>query len=278
MDIFAYFADHLWLMLCFMAVLGLFAGFLAGLLGIGGGLVLVPAFYFSFAAMGYDPEVLMHVAVGTSLAIIVPTGLSSARAHWKRGALDWDIFRKMAPGIFVGAMGGVLIADHATAEVLQYIFATAVILVAIMMFTDPSRFKLFDGVPAFFVAMPIAALIGIIASLMGIGGALLMVPFLTMCGVVMHRAVGTAAAIGVTISVPSSLGFILIGLSHDTGMDYMIGYVNWLAVITIIPFSMLAAPFGAKVAHSVSIKKLRMFFACFMVVVAIRMMIEAAYG
>lgn len=278
MDIFAYFADHLWLMLCFMAALGGLAGFLAGLLGIGGGLVLVPAFYFSFAAMGYDPAVLMHVAVGTSLAIIVPTGCSSARAHWKRGALDWGIFKKMAPGIFIGSMGGVLIADHATTEMLQYIFGAAVILVAVMMFTDPSRFKLFDGVPPVYLSIPIAAFIGIIAALMGIGGALMVVPFLSMCGVVMHRAVGTAAAIGVTISVPSSIGFILIGLSHDTGMDYMIGYVNWLAFLTIIPFSILAAPLGAKVAHSVSIKKLRMFFAVFMVVVAIRMMIEAAYG
>ena len=278
MDIFLYFSEHLWLLLCVMALLGSLAGFMSGLLGIGGGLVLVPCFYFGFAAMGYDPAVLMHVAVGTSLAVIAPTGISAAFAHYKRGAFDSAVFKKTAPGMFMGALCGVMIADHATADVLQYIFAAAVFIVALIMFTNPSRFRLFNGVPPVYISIPCAVGIGILASLMGIAGALLMVPFLSVCGVVMHRAVGTASAIGVTVSVPAALGFIWIGLSQDTGMDYMIGYVHWLAFLTIIPFTILAAPLGAKVAHSVSIQRLRLFFAFFMLVVAARMFIEALYG
>ena len=278
MDTYIYFSEHLWVLLLMMATLGMLAGFMSGLLGIGGGLVLVPCFYFGFAAMGYDPSVLMHVAVGTSLAVIAPTGLSAARAHWRRGAFDFDIFKKTAPGMFLGAVCGVFIADNATAEVLQYIFAAAVLLVAFVMFTNPERFKFFDGLPPAYVSIPCALVIGIMASLMGIAGALLMVPFLSMCGIAMHKAVGTASAIGVTVSVPAALGFVWIGLSHDTGMSYMFGYIHWLAFLTIIPFTMLAAPLGAKVAHSVSIERLRLFFACFMLVVAVRMFVEAIYG
>ncbi len=278
MDTLAYFSEHLWLLLGLMAMLGALAGFMSGLLGIGGGLILVPSFYFGFAAMGYDPAVLMHVAVGTSLAVIAPTGLSAARAHWRRGAFDLEIFNSVAPGMFLGALSGVFIADMATAEVLQYIFAAAVFIVAMIMFTNPARFKLFDGVPPIYIALPCGLGIGIAASLMGIAGALLMVPFLSVCGVAMHKAVGTASAIGVVVSIPAALGFVWIGLSHDTGMDYMLGYIHWLAFLTIIPFTMLAAPLGAKVAHSVSIEKLRLFFAFFMLVVAVRMLIEAVYG
>lgn len=278
MDNVSFLADNLLLLLPLMALLGGLAGFMSGLLGIGGGLILVPCFYFGFAAMGYDPAVLMHVAVGTSLAVIAPTGLSAAWAHYKRGAFDKNIFWKIAPGMFAGALSGVYIANFATSDVLQYIFALAVFIVALIMFIDPSRFTLMKGVPPAIISIPCALCIGILASLMGIAGALLIVPFLAMCNVPMQRAVGNASAAGVTVSIPAALGFIVIGMNVDTGMDFMIGYIHWLAFLIIIPFTVLAAPLGARVAHSVSIKRLRLFFAFFMLVIAARMFVEALYG
>lgn len=278
MDSFSLIAGNLWILLPLLALLGGIAGFMSGLLGIGGGLILVPCFYFGFAAMGYDPDVLMHVAVGTSLAVIAPTGVSAAWAHYKRRAFDRDIFTKIAPGMFLGALSGVYIANFASGDALQFIFAFAVLVVAFIMFIDPARFNLFQDVPPAYISIPCALGIGILASLMGIAGALLIVPFLSVCKVPMQRAVGNASAVGVTVSVPAALGFIWIGTGVDTGMNYMIGYIHWLAFLIIIPFTILAAPLGAKVAHAVSIKRLRLFFAFFMLFIAARMFVEALYA
>jgi uncharacterized membrane protein YfcA len=259
-------------MVLFLMTMGAVAGFFSGLLGIGGGLILVPGLYFGLSAMGYEQTYLMHVAIGTSLAAILPTGFSSARAHWKRGAVRMDIFRAIAPGTMIGSLAGVVTAGHVTGAGLQIVFGAAVLLVAVVMFVDPARYRFLKDVPQQPVIFFIGIFVGILAALMGIAGALLCVPFLVMCGVAMHAAVGTSSAIGLTVSFPAAVGFIFIGMAQDTGIPLTLGYVNMLAFALIIPFSVLVAPLGAKVAHSMDVGKLRKVFAVFMVLIAAKML------
>lgn len=265
-------------MALFLMTMGAVAGFFSGLLGIGGGLVLVPGLYFGLAAMGYEETHLMHVAIGTSLAAILPTGFSSARAHYKRGAVAMDIFRAIAPGTMIGSIAGVVTAGHVTGAGLQLVFGGAVLLVAALMFVDPARFRLMKDVPGQPLIFFIGVFVGILAALMGIAGALLCVPFLVMCGVAMHRAVGTSSAIGLTVSFPAAVGFIFIGMAQDTGIPLTLGYVNMLAFALIIPLSVMVAPWGAKVAHSMDVGRLRKVFACFMVIIAAKMLWGALGG
>jgi uncharacterized membrane protein YfcA len=259
-------------MVAFLMGMGVVAGFFSGLLGIGGGLVIVPGLYFGLQSMGYEATHLMHVAIGTSLASILPTGLSSARAHYKRGAVRMDIFRAIAPGTLIGSLAGVVTAGHVGGSGLQAVFGIAVLLVAAIMFADPARFRLMKDVPGQPLILFIGVFVGILASLMGIAGALLCVPFLVMCGVAMHAAVGTSSAIGMTVSLPAAIGFIFIGMNVDTGIPLTLGYVNMLAFAMIVPFSVMTAPWGAKAAHAMDVGRLRRVFAVFMVLIATKML------
>lgn len=265
-------------MVLFLMGMGALAGFFSGLLGIGGGLILVPGMYFGLGALGYDSPYLMHIAIGTSLAAIMPTGLSSARAHWKRGAVKMDIFKKIAPGTLVGSALGVATAAQVSGDGLQMVFGLAVLLVAAIMFVDPKRYQFMDGVPGQPWIFIIGAGVGILAALMGIAGALLCVPFLVMCRTPMHSAVGTSSAIGLTVSLPAAIGFIFIGMGVATGVPLTLGYINILAFALIIPVSILTAPLGAKVAHSMDVNRLRRVFAVFMVLIAARMLYGAFGG
>lgn len=265
-------------MVLFLIGMGTVAGFFSGLLGIGGGLILVPGLYFGLQAMGYDAAPLMHVAIGTSLAAILPTGLSSAHAHWRRGAVRMDVFRMIAPWTMIGSLAGVVVAGHVGGDALQIVFGGAVLLVAVIMFVNPARYQLMNEVPGPPLIMLVGVIIGILAALMGIAGALLCVPFLVMCGVAMHTAVGTAAAVGLTVSLPAAIGFIFIGMGEAAGVPLTLGYVNMLALAMIVPFSVMTAPLGAKVAHSMDVGRLRRVFAVFMVLIAARMLWGALGG
>ena len=265
-------------MILFLMGMGALAGFFSGLLGIGGGLILVPGLYFGLGALGYDTPYMMHIAIGTSLAAIMPTGLSSARAHWKRGAVKIDVFRRIAPGTFAGSLLGVLTASQVSGEGLQFVFGGAVLLVALIMFVDPKRYQFMDDVPGQPWIFLIGMMVGILAALMGIAGALLCVPFLVMCRVAMHSAVGTSSAIGLTVSLPAAVGFIFIGMGADTDVPLTLGYINFLALALIVPVSIFTAPLGARVAHSMDVNRLRRIFACFMVLIAARMLYGALGG
>ncbi len=268
-----------WAMLiAFLLSLGALAGLLAGLLGIGGGLVLVPGLYFGLKALGFESEALMHVAVGTSLAVIVPTGLSSARAHWKRGAVRFDLVKQIGPGILIGVGIGTLIAHHIEKQGMTAFFACALTALAIWMLINPARFSPLQTTPPQPWMGLSGAVIGIFSSLMGIGGATISVPWMAMCRVPMHTAVGTASALGILIAIPAALGFIVIGWQASGLPPYSLGYINFLAWPLIIPASVLAAPWGAKLAHSVSVDRLRKFFAWFLVIIAAKMMWEAVRG
>lgn len=266
------------LLIAFLLALGTLAGFLAGLLGIGGGMVLVPGLYFGLKAMGFDSGALMHVAVGTSLAVIIPTGLSSARAHWKRGAVRLDLVKQIGPGVLLGVAGGTFIAHHIEEQGMTMFFACALSALAIIMLINPARFSPLQSTPRQPWMGLSGMVIGVMSSLMGIGGATISVPWMAACRVPMHTAVGSASALGLVIAIPAAIGFIIIGWDADGLPPFSLGYINFLAWPLIIPASVLAAPWGAKLAHSVSVDRLRKLFACFLVIVAGKMLWEALHG
>lgn len=261
-----------WVLLIMMlAALGSVAGFMAGLLGVGGGIILVPGLFYAFTFLGFESDYLMHVAVGTSLAIIVPTGFSSARAHWKRGAVDVDLVKQIGIGIVIGVVLGTVLADILPGEKLKIIFATALLFFAAMLLIDPKRFTIWQHVPTQPWPGFAGSVIGTVSTLIGIGGATLSVPFMSMCKVPIHRAIGTASALGLVISVPAAIGFALIGIVEEGRPPFSIGFVNILAWGMVIPMSVMVAPLGAWSAHKLPVDTLRKGFAVFMVVVSVRM-------
>ncbi len=257
--------------------LGSVAGFLAGLLGVGGGIVLVPGLFFILSLaqeqMGFDPAHIMHICVGTSLAIIVPTGFSSARAHHKRGAVDFGLVRRIGAGVVVGVILATYVANGLEGRTLKMIFASALPVFAVLMMVGKKKFV--SGAeatkPANVQNRIAGVFIGLVSSLIGIGGATLSVPYMSINGVTMHRAVGTASALGLVISIPATIGFMVIGYNQMNLPPLSIGYVNVLAWVCVIPVSVLMAPLGARVAHNIQVKPLRIGFAVFMILVALNM-------
>lgn len=256
---------------------GAFAGFLAGLLGIGGGIVLVPALYYAHSISGQTDISAMHMAVGTSLAIIVPTGFSSALAHWRRQAIRFDILAKLAPGVVMGAAIGVVIAGLLNADQLKLIFAIAISVLALYMVLSPepensSAITVWPGPRINTLA---SAFIGLISTLIGIGGATLSVPYMCRFSTKMKEAVGTASVIGLLISIPGACGFATLGMlkNHVFSLT-QVGYINILAFIIITPVSIIAAPYGARYAHALSPETLKRLFALLMILVAVTMIFE----
>jgi len=262
----------LFLLLC---ALGCLAGFLAGLLGIGGGTVLVPGFLFIFGALGYDTPYIMHLAVGTSLAVIIATGSSSAYAHFRRGSVDRRAFIVLAPALILGVILGTFTADILSGVQLQIIFAVMLFLISLNMFrgakVTPDDHSL-RGNPVVYGA---TTLIGGVATIMGVGGAVLTVPLMALHGVKMQRAVGTGAALGLMVAIPGAIGFMVIGWDVNEGLPPLsFGFVNLLAWLAVIPFTVLCAPLGVAVAHKMMPAKLRRAFAIFMMILAANMAIE----
>ncbi|TVR97354.1 MAG: sulfite exporter TauE/SafE family protein [Rhodospirillales bacterium] len=250
---------------------GLVAGVLAGLLGVGGGIVIVPMLYWLLPLAGVDESVRMHLAVGTSLATIVPTSIVSALAHRRRGAVDAGLLRTYAPGIVAGVLIGAAFGVRAGGPVLTLIFASVALVVAADMALRRREVQLAERPVRGPAAQAIGAFIGAVSAVMGIGGGTLSVPAFTLMGVPVHRAVGTAAAIGLIISVPGALGFMLGGLDDPRLPPGSVGYVNLLAFLAIVPATMLAAPHGVRLAHAISPRALRLAFAFFLLATAVRM-------
>jgi uncharacterized membrane protein YfcA len=251
---------------------GVAAGFIAGLLGVGGGIVIVPVLYFVLGALGVDEEVKMHVAVGTSLSTIVFTSFASFRAHSRRGAVDFELLRSWAPGIVAGVIIGSFLASVFSGDVLTAIFGTIALIVAIYMAFSKPEWRVFSGLPTGILKHAVAAVIGTVSALMGIGGGTLSVPTLTLCGYPIHRAVGTAAAIGFAIGVPGTIGFIIAGWGREGLPPLSLGYVSLLGLILILPTSILLAPWGARAAHALPVRGLRIAFAAFLALTSARML------
>lgn len=257
-----------------MIFAGVLGGFLAGLLGVGGGIVIVPVLYFVLGGMGVGDEIRMKIAVATSLTTIVFTSLSSARSHYVKRAVDFDLIKAWALPVFFGVVTGTLIAAYVPGTVLTAVFAVTALLVAINMTLRANSPALATDFPHPVVKAGFGYLVGTISAMMGIGGGTLSVPILTAFNYDIRKAVGTASALGFVIAIPGTIGYILAGWGEPDLPSGSVGYLNLLALIALIPLTMLVAPLGARTAHRIPKKTLSYAFAAFLLATSVRMFID----
>ena len=255
--------------------IGAIAGILAGLLGVGGGIVLVSAFYYAFSALGYESPQLMQMCLATSLATIIVTSLRSVLAHSKKGAVDWDILKGWAPGIAAGAIVGVMVASTLRSTTLQAIFGILAVIVGLYMALGKSHWRLGQAMPMGVKGFLISPVIGFLSVLMGIGGGSFGVPTMSLFNVPIHRAVATAAGFGVIIAVPSVAGFLLVDMPEGAAPPLTIGAVNLIAFGLVIAMTLITAPYGAALAHRTDAGRLKRIFGAFLVLVALNMLRKA---
>lgn len=255
------------------ACVGAVVGVLAGLLGVGGGLVIVPMLVFAFGLQGVTPEITMHLALGTSLASIMFTSISSFMAHHKRGAVHWTTVRRIVVGIFTGTFIGSCIASLLSTNMLKGFFVVFLYFVAFQMLTNkkPKASRELPGLVGMFTA---GNIIGFVSSLVGIGGGSLSVPFMVWCNVVVHHAIGTSAAIGLPIAIAGTIGYVFNGWGTPGLPDYSLGFVYIPALLGIAAISVLTAPIGVKLAHSLPVDKLKKIFAILLLVVGTKMLFD----
>ena len=253
---------------------GAVAGLIAGLFGVGGGLIVVPVLVFLFTRQGFDNALLVHLAVGTSLASIVFTSISSVYAHHRHGAVLWGIFWKLTPGIVLGALLGAAIADWMPSIVLRRFFALFEWLVAFqLLFNTQSRpTRVLPGRTGLFV---VGNLIGTISSIVGIGGGTMTVPFLIWCNVVIQKAVATSSAVGLPIAIAGAAGFMVMGWDKMAGHEWSQGYIYLPALLGIVASSVVFAPLGARLAHHLPADKLRRLFGIFLMLLGVYMFFSA---
>ncbi|MCR4300059.1 MAG: sulfite exporter TauE/SafE family protein [Sulfuricaulis sp.] len=253
-------------------LVGAFAGLIAGLLGVGGGLIIVPVLVFVFQGQGVDSSVIVHLAIGTSLATIVVTSISSMRAHHRHGAVQWPVFRRLVPGIVVGALVGAVIADLLPTKAMRWWFGIFELVVAAQIgfniMAAPHR-----QLPGAFGTNFTGAVIGAVSAALGIGGGTLTTPFLVWCNISLRQAVATSSACGLPIAVAGAAGFIATGW-NETGLPaWSSGYVYWPAFAGISIASLLSARLGAKLTHIIPAATLRRFFSLFLAILGVRMLI-----
>ncbi|MFN4098947.1 MAG: sulfite exporter TauE/SafE family protein [Pararhodobacter sp.] len=261
------------LMVVMLAVIGAFAGVVAGLLGVGGGIVLVPAFFYAFTAMGYDGPQLMQVCLGTSLATIIVTSLKSARAHNKRGAVDWEILKGWAPWIAAGALVGVVAAAGMHSVMLQAIFGVLGLAVGLYLAFGREQWRLGSEMPKGVARRGTGSVIGFLSVLMGIGGGSFGVPLMALYSVPIHRAVATASGFGVVIAVPSVAGFLL--MRPESPPPWTLGAVNLPAFALVVAMTLITTSWGVRLAHAMDPKPLKRVFAVFIMVMALNMLRKA---
>lgn len=267
-----------WLLIApILLVVGAIAGTLAGLLGVGGGIVIVPVLYWltEVGMLGVPEDVAIHFAVATSLLTIIPTSISSARAHHKKGSIDLEMFKSWAPWMVIGALIGGVLAANVNATVLSGVFGIIAIIVVLNML-NPKPVTLADGPPRSLPGrVAIAGPIGAFSAMMGIGGGTLSVPTMTLLSFPVHRAVGTAALFGLMISVPGIVGYALAGQDIPGLLAYSVGYINLPAAVFISIATFFCAPLGVKIAHKMNARKLRVAFAVFLGISGAKMLSEA---
>ncbi|WP_137177636.1 sulfite exporter TauE/SafE family protein [Roseomonas sp. AR75] len=265
--------DPIWLagLAAAMALTGLVSGTLAGLLGVGGGIVIVPVLFNVLPFFGIPEAVQMKLAVGTSLATIIPTSIQSARKHFAKGTMDVALLRSLAPSIAAGVTLGTVLAIWLRGDALTLVFALVAAAVAANMAMTSADWRLRESFPAGAPRHGIGGFIGTVSAMMGIGGGTVGVPILSAFGAPMRSAVATASAFGIIIAVPATAGFIYAGWGNPMLPPLSLGYVNLLGVALIVPASMLAAPWGVKLAHSIQPLLLKRLFALFLAVTVLRM-------
>jgi uncharacterized membrane protein YfcA len=258
-----------------MGLAGLFAGLVAGLFGIGGGVVIVPTLFFLLTQMGYS-ETAMHVAVSTSLATIVVTSIQSAMAHNRHGAVDWQIIRTWAPWIMAGSICGILVAGFMSKQVMLGVFGTILVLFAAQFYFGRPSWKLAEQMPGGAARAGLGGFAGAVSAIMGIGGGTIGVTLMTVCGMTIHRAVGTASGWGVAVGLPGAIAAIIVGWGRDGLPPLSAGFVNLPAFILIALATMVMAPIGASLAHRLNAERLRKLFGILLAIVAVRMIWQAA--
>jgi len=254
---------------------GAFVGFLAGLLGIGGGMTLVPILSALFSAQAFGPAYTVHLALGTAMASIVFTSSASVRAHHQRRAVDWAIVRRLAPGMVVGSLLSTLASGLIPQRALALAFAAIVYAGALQMLFGgrPSASRGLPGTPAL---LGIGAVIGVVCGLVSAGGAFLTVPLMLYCGVPLVTAIGTAAALGIPTAVIGAVGFIASGWRIDGLPDATLGFVFLPALAALVAGSVLTAPLGARMAHRLPLVTLKRIFALLLFALATRMVVAYA--
>lgn len=257
-----------------LLALGSATGYAAGLLGIGGGMLMVPFLTMLFTERGFPPDRIVHIAIATSLATILFTSLSSVRAHHRRGAVLWPVVRWFAPGIVVGSLAGARIAGHLPTAWLAVLFACFVGFSATQMLLDrkpaPTR-----ELPRRAGMVAVGGVIGFLSSLVGAGGGFVSVPFMTWCNVRIHHAVATSAALGFPIALAGAIGYAAAG-AHEAGLPPgNIGYINVPALSCIVAASVITAPLGARTAHALDVRSLKRVFALLLYGLAVYMLVRA---
>lgn len=249
---------------------GAVSGFMAGLFGVGGGAILVPVLYQFLIILGIDPSICMHVAVATSLGIIVPTSMRSFTAHRAHGAVDMALLKSWLIPVPLGVVLAALAAAHISGNTLKGIFAVVAVLMGVRMLLNRENWHLKGDIPGFPLRQLCGLVIGFLSALMGIGGGVMNNTFMSLYGRPIHQAVATSSGVGMLISIPGVLGMIWAGWG-DPGLPALsLGFVNILGVVLIIPVSILMAPQGARVAHLLPRRRLELIFGIFMLLVAIR--------
>ncbi len=251
--------------------LGVFVGFMAGLLGVGGGTLMVPVLTGLFLAQGMPVEHVVHIALGTSMASIILTSISSLRAHHARGGVLWPLVRTLSPGIVVGTFGATFLAAQLNSVALALVFAVFMGYAALQLILDrkPPPTRELPGTAGLLAA---GTGIGGISAMVSIGGGSLTVPYLTWHNVDIRKAIGTSAAVGLPISVAGTLGYLVNGLGAPVGQDWVVGFVHWPAVIAISLTSVFIAPLGARTAHWLPVRPLKRIFAIVLLLLVARML------
>lgn len=265
-------------LLLLIAASGAIAGIISGLLGVGGGIILVPAFFYVFTALGYQPDQLMQICVATSTGTIIFTSLRSVLAHNKRGAVSVELIRQWGPFIAIGSVVGVFAAAALRSHQLQLIFGCIGVMLALYMLLGRKDWRISTELPGRLLSSVYASGIGFFSALMGIGGGSFTVPLLTAYNVPPHRAVGTSPGFGLLISIPAFITFLLTGWDLEGKPPYTVGYVNLPAVVLIVLTTMLTVPIGVKLAHKLSPAQLRIVFAITIFILAGNMLRKAITG
>jgi uncharacterized protein len=260
--------------------LGAIAGICSGLLGIGGGMVIVPGLFFLFGLVQMPEAALMHMAAGTATCIMIFTSAASTWAHHRRGHIHWDIFQRVIGGIAAGVVVGNLMGNHLNSNLLELIFGLFLVGVATKIFLGRKP-KLGEKVAVMLPTVGLATLVGIVigfkSGVLGIGGGALSVPFLLYCGLPMSHATGTSASFTLPIAIVGTAAFMLLPGNPQEIMPWATGYVYWPAVALVAPFSMLGAPLGAKGSDVISAEKLRNLFAGFLLLISCKMLLGTGY-
>ena len=260
-----------------LLVTGVVAGLIAGMFGVGGGIVIVPILFWIFTSLQFPDEILMHMAVGSSLATIIPTSIASSRAHYRKGSIDIDVIKKWGFGIFLGALLGGFSGKFFSANELKYVFAFIAFIVALNMFIK-NPLILSNRLPkSKIINTFISYIIGFMSSLMGVGAGTIGVPSLVALSIPIHRAIGTAAALGLFISIPATFGLAFSGFDVPNRPPMSIGYVNVIAFLIMFPLTVFFAPIGVKIAHLINQRVLKIIFGVFLIITSTKMLISILF-